>query len=291
MSEQNNVVFVGRDPSGVARYASLRGTGNTGFRGDVESSNKLQYGFNLYRDKSDTVVVTEASIDLMSYYDLTKDENSSLLAMGMCSDNPLEKYLEDHSDITHIKFLLDSDGPGSKATKQLTEKYQSSEWSEKGYTVEDIRYPRMPVGCKDVNELLQYCNSHSEEIPLVSSYFLSGKLPELTVPVGKSQESMLIELMKSALAEQNAMLMQLDQLSRSGEDVDLSEVDQIFGACNALYQLCVKAGLHPPLPGETWEAKEPTVEALPSERMMKPPPAQSGVQKVPSQKPHKVRRM
>ena len=125
------------------------------------------------------------------------------------------------------------------------------------------------------------------EIPVVAE----KEQTEQNFPQSQQQESTLIELMKTALAEQNAMLMQLDQLSRSGEDVDLSEVDQIFGACNALYQLCVKAGLHPPLPGETWEEKEPTVETLPSERMMKPPPAQSGVRKVTSQKLHKVRRM
>ena len=179
LSDRNNAVFLGRDAKGIAQYAFQRGTGSTKYRGDVPGSNKMHYGFNRYRNDSDTVVVTEAAIDLMSYADLTKDRKSSLLALGMCHDSPLVQYLADHSDIKHIKLLLDSDSAGTEATEQLMEKYRSPVWSEKGYTVEDIRYPKIrmqEIGCKDVNELQQYCNSHPEEMSMVRSYFLSGKV-------------------------------------------------------------------------------------------------------------------
>ena len=324
-SDKNNVVFVGRDKEGIARYGFQRGTSSfVKFRGDVPGSDKEHYGFTFCgsRDlaQAENVIVFEAAIDLMSYYDITRDTKSVLFALGGVGDGSLEHFLAEYPNIKKIKLVLDTDVAGQEATEKLLNK-----WATKGYAVSDGRYPFMEqVGCKDINDLLSKTDEQGQAFltpdvfDAVTQFFLTGDLAELrpshvnaevvpnrsempavsenehteqNFPQSQQQESMLIELMKSSLAEQNAMLMQLDQLSRSGEDVDLSEVDQIFGACNALYQLCAKAGLHPPLPGETWEAKERTVETLPSERMMKPPPAQSGVQKVTSQKPHRVRRM
>lgn len=164
LSENNNAVFVSKDSSGRPRHAFQRGTMNSSFKCDVKWNDK-DYGFNLYRGGSDTVVVTEAAIDLMSYYDITKDDCSSLLALGMTDDRPLVRYLEEHPDIKHIKLLLDADEPGRRFTDVYIGKYQSEEWASKGYSVEDIQSPVMEkIGCKDVNDLLRYMTAHPGEI-------------------------------------------------------------------------------------------------------------------------------
>lgn len=69
----HNCVFVGRDESGQAKYAGLRGTydlDSPGFKGDAPGSDK-NTGFSLPHDpRSDLVLVFEAPIDLMSYLTL-----------------------------------------------------------------------------------------------------------------------------------------------------------------------------------------------------------------------------
>ena len=66
----HNCVFVGRDESGQAKYAGLRGTydlNGPGFKGDATGSDK-NTAFSLPHDPcSDLVLVFEAPIDLMSY--------------------------------------------------------------------------------------------------------------------------------------------------------------------------------------------------------------------------------
>ena len=66
----HNCVFVGRDHTGQARYAGLRGTydrDGKGFRGDVSGSDK-NIGFAIPCDPVfDQVRVFEVPIDLMSY--------------------------------------------------------------------------------------------------------------------------------------------------------------------------------------------------------------------------------
>jgi DNA primase len=64
----------------------------------------------------------------------------------MLSDAPLETFLEEHPQITYIRFCLDNDVPGRKATLELTEKYYSL-----GFDVEDCPPPK---NYKDYNEWL-----------------------------------------------------------------------------------------------------------------------------------------
>nr|MBP7060319.1 toprim domain-containing protein [Lachnospiraceae bacterium] len=86
------------------------------------------------------------AIDLMSYMDIHMDFETNKLALGMLSDAPLETFLEEHPQITSIRFCLDNDVPGRKATEELTEKYYSL-----GYDVEDCPPPK---NYKDYNEWL-----------------------------------------------------------------------------------------------------------------------------------------
>ena len=80
---------------------------------------------------STELVVFEAAIDLMSYVDIFTDYESNKLALGMLADAPLETFLQEHHQITSIRFCLDGDEPGEKAAELMRKYY------ELGYEVED----------------------------------------------------------------------------------------------------------------------------------------------------------
>lgn len=144
----HNIIFLGNDKEGVTKFASMRGVfdrSGKGFKCDVEGNDK-RYGFNVRNTESRELIVFEAAIDLMSYVELTGDRTSNLLALGMVADAPLETFLKENPQIEVIKFGLDNDEPGRKATAYLLEKYYGL-----GYEVEDIA---VPVSCKDYNEWL-----------------------------------------------------------------------------------------------------------------------------------------
>ena len=144
----HNIVFLGNDKDGVTRFASMRGVFDKNgkrFKCDVEGNDK-RYGFNVRNAGSKELIVFEAAIDLMSYVELTGDHASNLLALGMVADAPLETFLKENPQIEVIKFGLDNDGPGKKASAILIEKYHGL-----GYEVEDISPPDK---YKDYNDWL-----------------------------------------------------------------------------------------------------------------------------------------
>lgn len=145
----HNVVFKGNDKDGVTKFASIRGVfdkqGKT-FKCDVAGNDK-NFGFNVMNSDSTELVVFEAAIDLMSYVDIFWDFDSNKLALGMLSDAPLETFLNEHPQVTSIRFCLDNDEPGRKAANELATKYYGL-----GYDVEDIP---PPAGFKDYNEWLK----------------------------------------------------------------------------------------------------------------------------------------
>lgn len=122
----HNCVFVGRNESGQAKYAGLRGTYDLdghGFKGDAPGSDK-NTGFSLPHDpRSDLVLVFEAPIDLMSYLTLHRDTTNAVALCGLY-DGALQTYLQAHPEIRRIALCLDADKPGQKAARQLQEKYQ-----------------------------------------------------------------------------------------------------------------------------------------------------------------------
>ena len=144
----HNCVFVGRDESGQAKFAGLRGTydlDSPGFKGDAPGSDKST-GFSLPHDpQSDLVLVFEAPIDLMSYLTLHRDTTNAVALCGLY-DGALQTYLQAHPEIRRIALCLDADEPGQKAARQLQEKYQLQ-----GYAV-TVEKPRCG---KDWNEYLQ----------------------------------------------------------------------------------------------------------------------------------------
>ena len=153
----HNCVFVGRDGSGQARYAGLRGTydrDGKGFRGDVSGSEK-DIGFSIpYDAASQRVWVFEAPIDLMSYLTLHRGPINAVALCGLY-DGALRTYLREHPGVQSIVLCLDADQRGREVARQLREKY-----SGEGYTVT----VKEPAAGKDWNEYLQKRRSAGREV-------------------------------------------------------------------------------------------------------------------------------
>lgn len=152
--EQNhhNLVFVGRDTAGKARYASLRGTLSFGLRfcGEVDGSDK-RYGVSLVNPESEKLIVFESTIDMMSYMELKKDWKNNMLALGGVAAAALEQFLTDYPHIRKIQFSLDADKAGRKALYGEKEREGFMRiYSERGYET-SVVFPSMG---KDWNDEL-----------------------------------------------------------------------------------------------------------------------------------------
>ena len=131
----HNVVFVGYDELGNAKYAGCRATNNSNVKMDATGSNKM-YSFKLEsNEKTDKIFIFEGAIDLLSYATLFKlygqkwEDKTMLSLAGVYqpakvleqSKIPvaIENYLKKHPEITKIYLCLDSDEAGRNATKAL----------------------------------------------------------------------------------------------------------------------------------------------------------------------------
>ncbi len=160
----HNIVFKGNDKDGVTRFASMRGVFDKQgkpFKCDVAGNDK-QYGFNVSNSDSTELIVFEGAIDLLSYVDIFSDYETNKLALGMLADAPIITFLNEHPQLTTIRFCLDNDEPGRKAAMQLMEKYYGM-----GYEVEDCPPPE---GYKDYNEWLVTAK-HSLEVSQKVTHF------------------------------------------------------------------------------------------------------------------------
>ena len=114
----HNAVFVGRDESGIPRYAHQRGTVGS-FRLDVKGSDKT---FNFcYRGEGERLFVFEAPVDLLSFLCLFKKEwqKQSYLALGGVGEKALLRFLSDRPNIKTVYLCLDSDQAGNDACSRL----------------------------------------------------------------------------------------------------------------------------------------------------------------------------
>ncbi len=140
----HNVVFVGYDEAGNAKYAGCRSTNESKFKNDATGSNKM-YSFKLESNKkTDKIFIFEGAIDLLSYATLFKlygqnwKDKTMISLAGVYqpakvlteSKVPIaiEHYLNTHPEITKIYLCLDNDKAGRNATKALktviSEKYE-----------------------------------------------------------------------------------------------------------------------------------------------------------------------
>lgn len=131
----HNVVFVGYDELGNAKYAGCRSTNENGFKADATGSDKM-YSFRLESvEKTDKIFIFEGAIDLLSYATLfklygQKYEDKTLISLAGVyqplsnienSKIPLaiQNYLKKHTEIKKIYLCLDNDKAGRNATKAL----------------------------------------------------------------------------------------------------------------------------------------------------------------------------
>lgn len=154
-----NVVFIGHDKSGKARYVGLRGIG-TDFKGDGTGSDK-HYSFNIPSEKPNTTLhLFESAIDLLSYATMEKMADRNWNAENLLSlagiyqpkknieesaiPAALKRYLEEYPHIEKIVLRLDNDPPGRLAARTL------ETILPKRYAVET----RLPPQGKDYNDSL-----------------------------------------------------------------------------------------------------------------------------------------
>lgn len=157
----HNVVFVGHDRYGKARYASLRGIGSD-FKGEAGGSDK-RFASNIPAENSGILHLFESAIDLLSFatlrkmngIDWKKDHLLSLAGVYQPREKikesavplALTQYLKDHPEIRAIMLRLDNDRAGRMAAKALMATLP------KDYTIA-VRFP--PKG-KDYNDYLCSC--------------------------------------------------------------------------------------------------------------------------------------
>ena len=141
-ADHHNVVFVGRDPKNLPRYAHCRGTRDR-FRLDVAGSDKA-YGFG-YQGKDDKVCVFEAPIDMLSFINLFSKnwQDHSYISLGGVAYKALQQFIEDHPDVSTIFLCLDNDVAGEAACIQMNRDIP-----------EGKKVYRMRPPLKDWNELL-----------------------------------------------------------------------------------------------------------------------------------------
>ena len=156
----HNAVFVGKDKNGIPKYAALRSTLGSSFKGDASGSDK-RYSFRLLaREPTDTVHLFEAAIDLLSYATYLKCEGKDYKSENLLSLSgvyqpkkeikeskipiALSTYLQENPQIKTVILHLDNDKTGRLCTAALKELLQ------KDYKIVDAP---LPVG-KDVNDFL-----------------------------------------------------------------------------------------------------------------------------------------
>lgn len=115
----HNCVFIGRDETGKACFAAMRGTSGD-FKCDADGSDK-RYGFIMSPSSgaSDTVATFESPIDAMSYTCLFPDFDGWRLSLGGTAPAALIRFLERHNEVTHCLICTDDDKAGELAAVKI----------------------------------------------------------------------------------------------------------------------------------------------------------------------------
>jgi hypothetical protein len=154
---RGNLVFVGFDEQGAARFATVRST-YADFRGDCVGSDK-RHGFKMVAvTPSARLYVFESALDAMSYASLEnvyRDDvgawkRSNYLSLAGTTDTAMPFFLNQYKAVKELIFCLDSDPTGRNTSIDLMRKY-----ADKGY-ITRIEPPQR----KDYNEDLQAFREH-----------------------------------------------------------------------------------------------------------------------------------
>lgn len=169
-----NVVFVGHDPAGIARFACIRGLDdNNRFYGDAPDSDK-RFSFSISAQKGDGLLhVFESAIDALSYATLMQQRGRDWRSTNHLSlsgvyipvagsgskPQAIDRYLTDYPQIHGLALHLDNDTAGRAASEAIFLQYADR------LAVTN----RPPPSGKDVNEYLQNMKSrgrHELAIPV-----------------------------------------------------------------------------------------------------------------------------
>ena len=181
-AKRRSVVFVGRDRSGIPRYAHVRGTQDN-FRQDVAGSDK-GYPFR-YEGKGDQLFVFEAPIDLLSFLCLYPQDwqSRSYIALGGVSGKALDRFLSERRDIRKVFLCLDSDAAGNEACTRLLQEIPAG-----------IAVMRLVPAMKDWNDVLR----QQGDIP-------SRKFIAETIPMRELPEAQPVPMLRMADIELTAV--------------------------------------------------------------------------------------
>lgn len=124
-AQHHNIVFVGKDETGIPRYAHCKGTEGS-FRMDVQGSDKA-HNF-AYRSNGKSLFVFEAPIDLMSFIALYPNDwkMRNYLSLGGVGAKALEGFLSERKDMETVYICTDSDKAGNDAVNRLLESIPES---------------------------------------------------------------------------------------------------------------------------------------------------------------------
>ncbi len=139
-ADYHNAVFVGKDESGTARYAFLRGTYTRGkpFKAEVSGSDKRFCFFLPPKGESKKLAVYEAAIETMAHLTLEKTVDKYRLSLGGISapkegeraysfkkPAALESFLARHPEIEEIEIFTNNDFAGRWAAEHIEKEYQN----------------------------------------------------------------------------------------------------------------------------------------------------------------------
>ena len=178
-AQHHNIVFVGRDTSGVPRYAHCKGTGD-GFRVDVAGSDK-SCSF-AYRSDGTSLFVFEAPIDLMSFIALYPEDwrDRNYLSLGGVGAKALAGFLSERHDLETIYICTDADQAGNDAVDRLLD-----------HISEGITVIRLVPRENDWNEILM----HRAEL-------LHGQYIAQTIPLRKKSEKKSVPMIRMSEVQQ-----------------------------------------------------------------------------------------
>lgn len=160
-----NCVFVGRDPSGMAQFACLRGI-HGGFKMDVEGSDK-RYSFCLSPlHLCGSAAVAESPINALSVASFLKMQgmdwqDSHYLSLGGTAPRALVRFFHDHPEVTQISLCLDNDKAGMEGMKTIKEAVRSDPELSGRITLIWPNPPPATFG-KDYNEFLKACRKRCQ---------------------------------------------------------------------------------------------------------------------------------
>lgn len=175
-AQHHNIVFVGKDETGIPRYAHCKGTEGS-FRMDVQGSDKA-HNFD-YRSDGKSLLVFEAPIDLMSFIALYPNgwKMRNYLSLGGVGAKALKGFLSERKDMETVYICTDSDKAGNDAVNRLLESIP-----------EPMTVIRLIPCEKDWNEVLKQKDKLPDRKYISRRIMLRGESEKKAVPMIRMSE-------------------------------------------------------------------------------------------------------